>query len=264
MDSPSLRFVGFLHTEVQFPLYYLTSQSISLSFTVQRSARTTRSSASPVAVSVWLCTNLSKSLCWLPSVTAVAGLPACSFCRNSQNPKTSFTAHSLLYITALHGWLMVLLWTSDGNTSHHYIQRIMLEGSREKYRGDVLCGSFFGCCVLPPLQIISRRSAQRVTDIPTHAPMCRFCTWEKMMCRAQECLGRSRAMFTLRFHPPAPHFRCLLDPATHRHPKYPSTQNIRRHHKHPNTLWRHISLSIRLSQPEKGLNRKVRIKCFVH
>lgn len=194
-------------------------------------------------------------------MTAVAGLPACSFCRNIQNfiHSTQPALHNSI-TRMTYGIAMDIRWKSKPPLhSERYAG-----GVKRKIQRWCILWLIFGYCVLPPLQITSRRSAQRVMDIPTHVLMCRFCTWEKMMCRAQECLGRSRATLSLRFHPPTPHSCCLLDPATHRHPKYPSTQNILRHRKHPNTLWCHIILSIHLSQPEKGLNRKVRMKCCDH
>lgn len=126
----------------------------------------------------------------------------------------------------------------------------------------------FVCSVSSSLQIISRRSAQPVTDIPTHAPMCRFPsdTSGKMMCRAQGYHGRSRAQFALTLHPLTPHSCCLLSlntPATHRHHIYPNTPSTLRRHKHPSVLWHHSSLSIPLIQPERHLNsRKVRMKCL--
>lgn len=117
---------------------------------------------------------------------------------------------------------------------------------RERYRGDVHCSSLFPT-VFFTLQIISRRSALQVTDIPTHFLMCRFLSdaWEKIMYRVQECRGTSRAPSSLSFHRHTRHCRYLSGrstPATHRHHKYHNTLNITRHSMNPNTPLLHSSL----------------------
>lgn len=87
---------------------------------VQRSVTITWSSTFPMAVSVWLCTNVTKSPRWLPLWQLSLACQLAS--SKSQNAKSSFTAHhSMLNITVLHGWLTVLQWTSDRNMSHNYI-----------------------------------------------------------------------------------------------------------------------------------------------
>lgn len=168
----------------------------------------------------------------------------------------------MLSITVLHGWLMVLLWTSDRNMSCNYTLAafdVSFRRRRARYGGDVFYGSLFAD-VFPSLQTISRRSAQLVMDTPTRALTCRFLSdsWKKMICRARGCHGRSRVPLTLSLPPPSPRCRSpagRTSPSTRRYLMCPSTP---RRQEHPRL---HISLSIPLIQSERHLHGKnVRIK----
>lgn len=230
-----------------------------------------------MAVSAWVCRYpqsfqipFAGSSLW--QLSLACQLTSSAKIDKTQAPRSQHTVkHGMLNITVLHGWLIALLWTLDRNMSSNYTLAafyVSFRSLRGGYRGDVHCHVFL------PLQIISRRSAQPVTDIPTHSLMYSFLwdIWVKMIYRAQVCHGRSS------LHPPTLHCCCLSDhntPATHRRHKYPNTLCTLRHHMyhnilstlrrhHPGTLWLHSSLTIRLSQTERHQNsQKVRIKCLV-
>ena len=74
-------------------------------------------------------------------------------CSSAEIAKTHWQ-HSMFNITVLHGWLIVLLWTSDRNMSHNYTLAafyVRLRSPIEGYRGDIFYGSLFAavCCLYP-------------------------------------------------------------------------------------------------------------------
>lgn len=89
---------------------------------IQSSVHITWPSISPMAASVWFYPSQSKSPCWSLSMTAVTGIfQLASSAEVKKKQKALFTVRSSLDITVLHGWLKLLLWTSDRNTSHNYV-----------------------------------------------------------------------------------------------------------------------------------------------
>lgn len=271
MDSPLLSFVGIGEKEVQCLSIYLTSQSsTSLSLTPLYTKRFKGQSVlhDPPLLSL----NRFKSPCPLQQLSLACQL-ASSATVKIWYPHSQHTVKpSMLNITVLHGWLMVLPWISDRNMSHSYTLAVFyvnFRNPRAIHRGNVFYGSLIAD-VFSTLQTILGRSAQLVMDIPTCALTCRFLSdsWRKRICRAQEFYGRSRVPRTLSLHPPSLHCCCPVGrscPSTHRRPKCLNIRNTLRHLKPLCTLWLHSSLFIPFTLTERHLNsQKVRRKWLVH